>query len=248
MIDKKSILTVIILLVFAIGCTDDNKPKNEGPGDESYGKNDTLVYLTFDGDLLDKSIYEHEIDVQGEPSYVYNRDSSVNSAAFFDGQTSLSFQLDAHDTIEFDFWFAPFIIAKGQSIMDYMDGLFSISISDIDTSYVNSFGAATYMVSATSDYPEKVTRKFELRPYPREFDEFDLASFTWKHVQIMVGQGIKPTLYINDFKVGEFDNELQLSGDRTAVIVIGANHETNHFFHGKIDDFVIRNFSISPGE
>jgi len=256
MIRKSNVYAIFIILGVVIGCSEEktieNELPNQGPSkdevpqDDKYDKKDTLVYLSFNGHTLDKSLYEHEVTIDGETSFVYNRDSIPNSAAFFDGNTSLSLQIKAHDTIEFDFWFAPYVIAKGQSIMDYMEGLFSIGISDIDTSYVNSFGSATYMISAISNFPEKETRNFELRPYPQEFDEFDLSSSVWKHVQIKIGQGINPILYINGFRVGQFDNELPLSMDRSAVIVIGADHETNNFFHGKIDDFVIRNFTINP--
>jgi len=227
-------LTFLVLT----NCTENPSPET------NYLENDTLVYLSFNNSTSDQSRYEHNVNVNGSISYLKGQDGKDHSAGFFDGSNYLSLELESHKSLEFDFWFSPYRLKQGMGIMDYMNGMFSIRISELDTTYVDAYGAATYKIQASHSVAGEISKTYEVKPYPYELTYFDDFA-SWKHIQIFIKEGAKPILYINGFKAGEMAMKLPSSSYEKANILIGCDKNTSNHFKGKIDEFVIRNYSVN---
>ncbi len=238
MINRIVVLIALGITILVLNCC--TKETERIPG---YKENDTIVYLRFDGSINDESTYHHQIKTEGEVEFMIDKDGSENGAAFFDGKTTyLSFELQQHEQLEFDFWFSPYRIIEGVTVLDYMDGIFSVTISDIDTTYVDAYSAATFAISAVHHTAGEVSRHFEYRPYPMDLVSFDENS-KWKHVKIFFGNNSKPVLYINGFEVGYMDIDIPSFSAENATILIGTDIKKQNFFHGKVDELIIRNYA-----
>lgn len=236
---KKNYLYILFLICIIYACSNKDDPVLK----PKYDKGDTLVYIPFNHSFQDQSKWSNPVAIKGNLNYLTGINKQPENAGFFNHSACLQLDFDAQDSMEISFWFAPFRLSKGASIIDCLDNLLSVYISDVNTGYIDAYSAATYTLSAGIKGNEdlNVNADLEAKPYPTDTTFFDDHT-VWHHVQIFMGANSNPLLVLNSQSIGEISTIMNpvAKTDRITV-TIGAEKPGKNYFCGKIDEFIIRN-------
>ncbi len=205
-----------------------------------YSKGDTLVYIPFNQSFQDKSKYNNPVVEYGTLNYLSGIKKQPLSAGFFNHSACLQLEFNARDSMEISFWFAPFRLSMDAPIIDCLDHLFSVYVSDVSTEYVDAYSAATYTLSVGSRNGNDLNTDLQAKPYPLDTAFFD-ENAVWHQVQLITGANSEPVLILNSYKIGEINTGIHPVANMDRInVTIGAEENGENYFCGKIDEFIIR--------
>lgn len=233
---KSNYLFSLVLIYTIFSCSREYQLESE----PAYNKGDTLIYISFNQSFKDQSKWNNTIVVNGKPDYAIGINDQPGNAGFFNHGSSLQCEFDVPDSMRICFWFSPFRLSADAAILDCLDNLFSVYISDVNTEYIDAYSAATYTLSVGSRNGNDAEIDLQAKPYPLDTSFFDEHT-VWHHVQLISGANSQPVLFLNSQQVGEARPGVNpfANTDRISV-TIGAEKSGEKYFCGKIDEFIIQ--------
>jgi hypothetical protein len=141
--------------------------------------------------------------------------------------------------MKISFWFAPFRLSKGASILDCLDNLFSVYVSEVNTEYVDAYSAATYTLSVGNRNGTDIDIDLQAKPYPVDTAFFDKHT-EWHQLQLFIGEN-SCRLVLNSQPLGEIHPGINPFTNKSRLLMtIGSGGPGGHSFCGKIDEFIIQ--------